>query len=90
MSKNLKNADQFIEWLKKQRVFRQFKDAVAKNLTGYEPDIFLAVKNKEKQELMNDVFQIFLWADTEEGYQFWSEYDMEWNSFYYGRNGHGS
>jgi len=83
----LKSAEEFIEWLKEKKIYRQFKEALSKSPDVEETDIDIFLRSRVKLGLMAEPFQGFLWADTEEGFQFWNNYDTEWQSFYYNRGG---
>lgn len=83
---NLKTPNQFINFLKKNKVFRQFKDALAENQTGAETDLGRFLADCYDNEEMTEVFSGFLWADTdpqEQGFAFWDSVDKEWTRYYY-------
>ncbi|MCP4374001.1 MAG: hypothetical protein GY797_38740 [Deltaproteobacteria bacterium] len=83
----LKSIEEFIEFLKKRKIYRQFKDALAKSPDDEERDFDIYMRSRVKLGLMSEPFQGFLWADTEEGFQFWNSHDSDWQNFYYKRGG---
>ncbi len=74
-----KTPEEFIEFLKKKKAYRQFKDRIDPFFGNLDT---VLKKNMAWTGLTSDCF---LWSDTEEGFQFWSDIDEQWISFCHGR-----
>ena len=82
-----KTSADLIEFLKKKKVYRQFKDNVEENLSGIGGNFNDFMKKLDEEDNVNNgINDGFMWGETdrqEQGFSFWDSIDAEWQREYY-------
>ena len=78
-----KTPEDFVEFLKKEKVYRQFMDNLktARQAVGEKGDMKTFLKEFPPEIIDTITSSAFEWADTDfqsEGFSFWNNIDMKW------------